>query len=127
MTANPEAMGKDIEELGRTVIEGLFFDHDKATLTAESKPALEEAAKLLGQLADKSFYIVGHTDSSGTYAYNAKLSSDRAEAVRQALLTDYDIDSDRLQAVGIGPVSPRFTNSSEGGKEKNRRVELVEQ
>lgn len=127
VTANAEAMGKDIEELGRTVIEGLYFDHDKATLTSESKPALDEAAKLLGQLAGKKFYIVGHTDSSGTYAYNAKLSSDRAEAVRQALLTDHDIDSDRLQAVGIGPVSPRFTNATDGGKEKNRRVELVEQ
>lgn len=127
VTANAEAMGKDIEELGRTVIEGLYFDHDKATLTAESKPALDEAAKLLGQMGNKKFYIVGHTDSSGTYAYNAKLSSDRAEAVRQALLTDYNIDSDRLQAVGVGPVSPRFTNATDGGKEKNRRVELVEQ
>lgn len=127
ITANAEAMGKDIKELGRTVIEGLYFDHDKATLTAESKPALDEAAKLLGQMSGKSFYIVGHTDSSGTYAYNAKLSSDRAEAVRQTLLTDYGVASDRLQAVGVGPVSPRFTNSTDGGKEKNRRVELVEQ
>ncbi len=126
VSANAEAMGKDIEELGRTVIDGLMFDHDKATLKPESKPALDEAAKLLEALKDKSFYIVGHTDSSGTYAYNLKLSADRAETVRVTLIQDYGVASERLHAVGVGPVSPVFANTSDGGKEKNRRVELVE-
>lgn len=127
VVANAEAMGKDLEELGRTVLDGLFFDHDKATLTAESKPALDEVAKLLGTLSDKKFYVVGHTDASGTYAYNTKLSADRAEAVRAALLNDYGVAPDRLQSAGVGPLAPAFTNGSEGGREKNRRVELVEQ
>ncbi len=126
VTANAEAMGKDLAEYGRTVIEGLMFDHDKATLTVESKPALDEAAKLLKSMGSKAFYIVGHTDSAGTYSYNTKLSSDRAETVRRTLVDDYGIDTKRLQAVGVGPVSPVFTNSSDGGKSKNRRVELVE-
>ena len=126
VTANAEAMGKDLAEHGRTGIEGLMFDHDEATLTADSKPSLAEAAKLLKSMAGKSFYIVGHTDSAGAYSYNTKLSSDRAETVRRTLVDDFGIDSRRLQAVGVGPVSPAFTNSSEGGKMKNRRVELVE-
>ncbi|MEM9234187.1 MAG: OmpA family protein [Pseudomonadota bacterium] len=127
VVANAEAMGKDIEEKGRTVIEGLMFDHDKATLKAESKPALDEAAKLLEAMADKSFYVVGHTDSTGTFAYNMKLSADRAAAVREALVEQYGISPDRLQSAGVGPLSPVFTNASDGGREKNRRVELVEQ
>lgn len=126
VVANAEAMGKDIVELGRTVLDGLYFDHDKATLTPESAPALQEIAALLKNLADKSFYVVGHTDSTGTFAYNMKLSADRAEAVRSALVTDYGIASERLQAAGVGPLSPVFSNSSDGGREKNRRVELVE-
>lgn len=126
VTANAEAMGKDIEELGRTVIEGLFFDHDKAALKAESKPALDETARLLETMADKSFYVVGHTDATGTFAYNQKLSADRAASVRAALVEDYGVAAERLQAEGVGPLSPVFTNASDGGREKNRRVELVE-
>ena len=91
-----------------------------------SAPALAEAAKVLEAMPDKSFYVVGHTDSSGTYAYNFKLSSDRALSVVNALVADYGVETDRLQPVGVGPVSPVFTNASDGGKEKNRRVELVE-
>ncbi|MEM7280545.1 MAG: OmpA family protein [Pseudomonadota bacterium] len=127
VTANAQAMGKDLEENGRTVLYGLFFDHDKATLKPDSKPALEEIAKLLNANVDKRFYVVGHTDATGTFAYNMKLSADRAEAVRQALLIDYAIDSARLQSAGVGPLSPVFTNSSDAGREQNRRVELVEQ
>lgn len=126
VTANAEAMGKDIDELGRTVLHGLFFDHDKATLTPESKPALDEIAKLLAAKPDKSFYVVGHTDATGTFAYNMKLSADRAESVRAALLQDHGIDSARLQSAGVGPLVPVFANSTDGGREKNRRVELVE-
>ncbi len=126
VTADAEAMGRDLEEKGRTILHGLFFDHDEATLTDESLPALAEIAKVLAADPAKSFYIVGHTDSTGTYAYNMKLSADRAEAVRQALLQRHGIDSERLQAAGIGPLSPVFANSSEGGRADNRRVELVE-
>lgn len=126
VVADAEAMGKDIAELGRTVLDGLFFEHDEATLTAASAPALEEIATLLRTLGDQSFYVVGHTDSTGTFAYNMKLSADRAEAVRAALVQDHGIDSERLQAAGVGPLSPVFSNGSDGGREKNRRVELVE-
>jgi len=126
VAANAEAMGKDIEELGRTVLDGLQFEHDSATLMAESKPALEEIAKLLKSLGDKTFYVVGHTDSTGTYAYNMALSADRAMAVREALIEGYGIAPARLVSAGVGPLTPVFANSSEGGRSSNRRVELVE-
>lgn len=126
VTANAEAMGKDIEELGRTVLDGLFFEHDKATLKPESAPALAEIARLLGAMDGKSFYVVGHTDATGAFAYNRKLSADRAQAVRDALLRDHAIAADRLEAHGVGPLVPVFSNASDGGRAKNRRVELVE-
>jgi len=126
VTANAEAMGKDIEELGRTVLSGLFFEHDKAVLKPESTPALEEAAKLLASRPEADFYVVGHTDATGTFAYNMKLSADRAAAVREALVETYGVAPDRLQSAGVGPLSPVFTNASEGGRAQNRRVELVE-
>lgn len=126
VVANAEAMGKDIEELGRAVLDGLQFEHDSATLMAESKPALDEIAKLLKMLGGKNFYVVGHTDSTGTHAYNMQLSADRAMAVRTALVQDYGIVAGRLEAAGVGPLVPVFTNQSEGGRASNRRVELVE-
>jgi OOP family OmpA-OmpF porin len=126
VVANAEEMGTDIDELGGTVLDGLQFEHDSATLMAESKPALDEIAKLLKSLDGKGFYVVGHTDSSGTHAYNMKLSADRATAVRAALVKDYGVASKCLEAARIGPLTPVFTNSSQGGRARNRRVELVE-
>lgn len=119
-------MGKDIEELSRTVLDGLYFEHDAAALMVESKPALDEVTKLLNALGDKRFYVVGHTDSTGSYGYNLKLSADRATAGREALLKDYGVASERLEAAGVGPLVPVFTHRSEGGRASNRRVELVE-
>ena len=122
-----EAIGSDIEEYGRVVLDGIVFDYDKASLKPESEPALDAIAQYLGSHPDKSFYVVGHTDAKGTFAYNQKLSDDRAHAVRKALIQDYEIRADRLQAHGVGPLSPVFSNSSDAGRDKNRRVELVEQ
>jgi outer membrane protein OmpA-like peptidoglycan-associated protein len=121
-----EALGSDIGEYGRVVLDGLVFDFDKAKLKPESKTALDAIAKYLKDNPKQNFYVVGHTDSKGTFAYNKKLSSDRALAVVDVLKRDYGIASDRLEPHGVGPLVPTFSNSSDAGREKNRRVELVE-
>lgn len=121
-----DAIGKGIAETGRVVLDGVLFDYDKATLQAASKPALDAIAQYLKANPSKNFYVVGHTDSRGTFAYNDKLSSDRANAVAEALKKDYSIAAARLEAHGVGPLNPVFSNSSDAGREKNRRVELVE-
>ncbi|PKP78807.1 MAG: hypothetical protein CVT81_02080 [Alphaproteobacteria bacterium HGW-Alphaproteobacteria-3] len=126
VTVNAEAMGNDIDEFGRVTLDGLFFDHDKATLTPASKPALEEIAKFLKARASMNFYVVGHTDATGAFAYNKSLSERRAAAVARELVDRYGIKSSRLEGHGVGPLVPVFSNSSEGGRTKNRRVELVE-
>jgi outer membrane protein OmpA-like peptidoglycan-associated protein len=126
VVVDAEAMGADIEEYGRVVLDGIVFEFDKATLKPESKAALDAIADYLAAHPDKVFYVVGHTDSKGTYAYNSKLSDDRARAVADALKQDYGIAPDRLEPHGVGPLSPVFSNGSDAGREQNRRVELVE-
>ncbi|MCB1685085.1 MAG: OmpA family protein [Pseudomonadales bacterium] len=126
VVVDAEAMGSDIDEYGRVVLDGIVFDFDKATLKSESKAALDAIAEYLNANPDKRFYVVGHTDSKGTYAYNSKLSSDRALAVAEALKKDYGIASDRLEPHGVGPLVPVFANGSDAGRDRNRRVELVE-
>ncbi|MEM6583217.1 MAG: OmpA family protein [Pseudomonadota bacterium] len=120
------AIGSDIQEYGRVVLDGIVFDFDKATLKSESKPALDAIAEYLASNPEEVFFVVGHTDSKGTYAYNQKLSFDRAQAVVEALRRDYGIAPERLEAHGVGPLVPVFTNNSDAGREQNRRVELVE-
>jgi flagellar motor protein MotB len=126
VVVDAEAMGSDIDEYGRVVLDGIVFDFDKATLKPESKAALEAISDYLNANPDKKFYVVGHTDSKGTFAYNSNLSSDRALAVADVLKKDYGITPDRLEPHGVGPLVPEFSNSSDDGREKNRRVELVE-
>lgn len=121
-----EAIGAGLQEYGKVVLDGIVFDFDKATLRPESDAALEVIAGFLTDNPDKTFYVVGHTDAVGTFAYNAKLSADRAAAVVAALTSRYGIAPHRLEAHGVGPLSPEFSNEQEAGQEQNRRVELVE-
>jgi outer membrane protein OmpA-like peptidoglycan-associated protein len=126
VVVDAEAIGADISEYGRVVLDGIVFDFDKATLKAESGEALGAIRDYLDANPEKRFYVVGHTDSVGTFAYNQKLSADRARTVVETLKLDYGIASERLEAHGVGPLVPEFSNESEAGREQNRRVELVE-
>ncbi|WP_177213034.1 OmpA family protein [Celeribacter neptunius] len=125
ISINLEGLTDDMEKDGHVVLDGLFFDFDKSTLTEASAPALEVIAEYLGNHTDKSFYVVGHTDSQGALAYNRDLSEARAEAVSAALSGQYGIDSARLTPYGAGPVAPVTSNATDAGRAKNRRVELV--
>lgn len=126
VAVDAEAIGSGIADFGRVVLDGLVFDFDKATLKPESDSVLKAIVEYLNANAAKKFYVVGHTDSVGTFAYNRKLSSDRALAVASALKTRFGVASDRLESHGVGPLVPVFSNSQDAGKAKNRRVELVE-
>jgi len=126
VVANSEAIGKGIKEFGRVVLDGILFDTGKATLKEESKAALDEIAAYLKAHGKTQFYVVGHTDSEGTLESNQTLSDNRANAVVEALVAGYGIEANRLAGYGVGPLVPVFTNATEGGREQNRRVELVE-
>jgi len=127
VTVDAAKMAKDIAAAGRVALYGLYFDTDMAELKQESAPSLAEIGKLLKGQPDLKVYIVGHTDNVGTPASNMELSKQRAAAVVNALVTKYQIATNRLDSAGVGPFSPVATNRTEEGRAKNRRVELVEQ
>jgi outer membrane protein OmpA-like peptidoglycan-associated protein len=126
IVVDAEAIGRQMVEAGRVVLDGILFDYDKATLQAASAQALEQIGLYLKANPDRTFYVVGHTDGKGTLAYNQELSAARAKAVVDALVKDYGVDTGRLEAHGVGPLVPVFANSTDAGRERNRRVELVE-
>ncbi|MEM6900655.1 MAG: OmpA family protein [Pseudomonadota bacterium] len=126
VVVDAEAIGSDMAEYGRVVLDGIVFDFDSATLLPESDQALANIAEYLSANPEKSFYVVGHTDSVGTFSYNYGLSGDRARAVAEALKERHGIAHERLDPHGVGPLVPVFSNESEAGRDQNRRVELVE-
>lgn len=102
----------------------LNFDTDKATLRPDAQPVLTEVQKLLADSPDLRLAVQGHTDNAGTPVHNQQLSTARAQAVTAAL-TRAGIAASRLQAAGFGQTKPLAENTTEVGKAKNRRVELV--
>ena len=68
------------------LMDNVTFDFDKAVLTEESQPVLDEVAKIIQEFGDCKFMVSGHTDARGTDAYNDRLSEARAKAVYEALL-----------------------------------------
>lgn len=110
---------------GRAEIYGIYFDFDKATLKPESAPVLAEIAALMKKQPSWRLDIEGHTDNVGGDAHNLALSKQRAEAVRQALVTAHGIAVDRLAPAGFGASRPRESNDTIAGRARNRRVELV--
>ncbi|NEX20075.1 DUF4892 domain-containing protein [Thiorhodococcus mannitoliphagus] len=120
-----EKIAQGISAEGRIALYGIHFDFDKATILEESRPQLEEMARMLNEQPELEVYVVGHTDNKGTLDYNMDLSRRRAEAVVQALIQSYGILGARLTPMGVASLSPLATNTTEDGRALNRRVELV--
>ncbi len=121
-----DEMQRDLAAAGRVAVYGIHFDFDKDTLKPESKPQLDEIARLLAESPGLEVLIVGHTDSQGGYDYNLDLSLRRAKSVVAALTGDYGIAASRLMPVGVGMAAPVASNRTEDGRALNRRVEIVE-
>lgn len=126
VAVDPEAIGRDLVEKGRVVLDGIYFDFDSATLQSRSAEALLAVATYLRAHPDQNFLVVGHTDYVGSFDYNLRLSQARAASVVEALLRDHAIPRGQLAAHGVGPLAPVFSNATDTGRDRNRRVELVE-
>jgi outer membrane protein OmpA-like peptidoglycan-associated protein len=115
-----------LQDAGRVVLDGLYFDTDKATLRPESRPALDVIAAFLREHASLAVYIVGHTDGTGSFDHNMRLARDRAATIVTELRDRYGIAPERLAAHGVGPLVPVRSNAAESGRALNRRVEMVQ-
>jgi len=112
---------------GHVEVPGIFFDFSKSDVKPESKPALEQIAKLLLANPALRVWVVGHTDNVGSAESNLTLSNARAAAVIRVLTQQMGIAPKRLAPYGAGPYAPVATNKTDEGRARNRRVELVEQ
>jgi OOP family OmpA-OmpF porin len=127
VVADASSMANSIKETGKVAVYGIYFDTGKATLKPESQSTLKEIAKLLNSDTALKLYVVGHTDNTGLFDANIKLSMDRAISVVNAMISQFSVNAGRLKAYGDGPTAPVASNDSEEGKAQNRRVELVKQ
>lgn len=107
----------------RDAISNLEFDLGKATIRDRSFPSLDRVANLL-VTKNFSLKLAGHTDNTGSAALNLALSKDRAEAIRQYLVTK-GANASRIEATGYGSTQPIATNKTAAGRQKNRRVEFT--
>jgi outer membrane protein OmpA-like peptidoglycan-associated protein len=100
------------------------FDTGKATMKPDSAPIVEQIAAMMKSAPALKIAVEGHTDNVGDAKKNKKLSEDRANAVAQAI-AGKGIDKARMTSAGFGAEKPVDDNKTEGGRAKNRRVELV--
>jgi outer membrane protein OmpA-like peptidoglycan-associated protein len=102
----------------------LLFDTDQAELKAGGMRNIERLSGFLKEYPQRKASIEGYTDSTGSESHNQALSARRAEAVRNALL-GLGVGSSQLAAEGYGESHPVAGNESSGGRQANRRVEIV--
>jgi len=100
-----------------------FFDFDKSVLKADGKAKLDDLAGKVKAINLEVIIAVGHTDATGSDAYNQKLSVKRADAVKAYLITK-GIEKNRVYTEGKGEKQPVADNKTDAGRSKNRRVEI---
>jgi outer membrane protein OmpA-like peptidoglycan-associated protein len=101
----------------------ISFETGKSNLTLQSMTNIDKLAKILNEYSDTEINIFGHTDNTGNPDMNLDLSLDRANAVKDYLVSK-DVNENRLATKGLGSKEPIETNDTEEGREKNRRVEF---
>ena len=110
---------------GRVSTNGILFDSGSANIQPQSLGIIRQISQVLIQDKSIKLNIIGHTDDDGNDTANMKLSKDRANAVKEALINIYKISKNRLQTDGKGEKSPISDNNTSDGKTQNRRVEFV--
>lgn len=116
---------KQLTEQKRAVTYGIYFDFNKDTIKPESEPVLKQIVQAMTDNPDWKLTVEGHTDNIGGNPYNLDLSKRRAAAVKEALVTRFQISPDRLANDGYGASRPVETNDTLEGRARNRRVELT--
>lgn len=115
----------DVMKVGKPIVlEGINFATNSADITPESAATLEKALQTLNNNPDVVVEIAGHTDNTGSNAFNMKLSQMRADAVK-TWLAGKGIAGSRMVAKGYGEDKPIAPNDTPENKLKNRRIEFI--
>lgn len=102
----------------------VLFDTGRAELKPGASRKLDQLAQFLVEHPDRRVQIDGFTDSVGTDSYNEELSQRRANTVREALISR-NVEASRISTEGYGKSYPVANNNDSGGRQLNRRVEVV--
>lgn len=113
----------DLTEAKPIVLEGIFFDTGKYAVLPETALILQKTETTLKANPELKITIIGHTDNVGTDADNQILSINRAESVKNWLVSK-GIDAKRIQTIGKSEGSPIATNDTAEGRARNRRIEI---
>ncbi len=125
-----EIPGAEVERVGEGInvtfdeTSGIYFATEKYNIEGQSREALLDLANIFKEYPDTNILVEGHTDSSGSDAYNLALSKNRAQAVTNFLKSN-GIAGNRIETKWYGESQPKYDNSTVEGRSKNRRVELA--
>jgi OOP family OmpA-OmpF porin len=104
---------------------GISFPVGKSTIDASNEPLMGKVRDSLALFPVTSIVVEGHTDSQGSDSANLILSQDRADAVKQYLVTNFGIDMEKITSIGYGETRPVASNDTADGRARNRRIDLV--
>jgi outer membrane protein OmpA-like peptidoglycan-associated protein len=105
-------------------LRSLKFSSARSSLEKNSYPLLSKVNNVIKSFGDSKIIIEGHTDSVGGKQLNQKLSLDRANAVRDYFLANFNYQPDAIEAIGFGYEKPLATNKTAQGRSQNRRVDI---
>jgi outer membrane protein OmpA-like peptidoglycan-associated protein len=117
----------ELEERGNTLIihlKGIEFPSAQAMLKGSNLAVLGKVQKVIKNLGSNNVIIEGHTDAVGSETANRLLSQERAQTIKDYLLSTNVLPTDRIKAVGYGDLYPIATNSTSKGRAQNRRVDI---
>jgi outer membrane protein OmpA-like peptidoglycan-associated protein len=102
----------------------VLFAVNKSDLSTEARGNLDKLITVLNTYPDTNIEVQGHTDDTGTEAYNQTLSEKRATSA-SGYLTEKGIDASRIATKGYGELAPKYDNTTDEGRTRNRRVEFL--
>lgn len=125
-----EIPGAEVERVGEGINvtfdenSGIYFETEKYNINDKSRESLDRLVNILKEYSGSNILVEGHTDSTGSDAYNLTLSKNRAQSVTNYLVQN-GINSNRMDTKWYGETQPKYDNSTVDGRAKNRRVELA--
>lgn len=111
------------DDLVLNIPSGITFAYDSASVQPQFQRTLDQVASTLGQYNQTYIDVYGHTDSTGSDAYNQTLSERRARSVAD-YLAGHGVQSARIGTRGFGESQPIASNDTDAGRAANRRVEV---
>ena len=125
MAGSAQNIAANFAEAGAAALDGLVFTSGSTKLGDGPFAVLSDLANYMRDNPDTKIVLVGHSDAVGGLDGNIEISKQRAEAVRQRMISKYGFQKSRISAQGIAFLAPRASNQTDEGRERNRRVEAV--